>query len=299
MCGPTDSNAWYEDWIAMTGTNSFRDTSGQMEIVKTAKGLEVTAFNWVENEQFWVQLEANIHNIEHVYFAGGEPMLIERHYEFLDKCISADAAKNIVIEYNTNMSTLPSKITKLWTRFKQVRVGASVDGMGAVVEYQRYPVKWEKIHRNLLILDQLPSNIVGWLAFTVTIYNVTHMIDFMKWKLMESGFKKINSSARRPILTHHVAHHPKHLNIRVLPEEYKAEVTKKFEEFVEWAEASEFPKRVKSEAKIIANGVTNYMNSESYYDKHWKEFVEYTTKLDEIRGESFLDIVPDLEKYIK
>jgi len=270
-----------------------------MEIVKTAKGLEVTAFNWVENEQFWVQLEANIHNIEHVYFAGGEPMLIERHYEFLDKCIAADAAKNIVIEYNTNMSTLPGKVTKLWTKFKQVRVGASVDGMGAVVEYQRYPVKWEKIHRNLLILDQLPSNIVGWLAFTVTVYNVTHMIDFMKWKLMESGFKKINSSARRPILTHHVAHHPKHLNIRVLPDEYKAEVTKKFEEFVEWAEASEFPKRIKSEAKIIANGVTNYMNSESYYDKHWNEFVEYTIKLDEIRGESFLDIVPDLEKYIK
>jgi len=299
MCGPTDSNAWYEDWMALTGNNTFKDTSGQMEIVKTKKGFEVSAFNWVENEAFWTQLEATIHNIEHVYFAGGEPMLIERHYEFLEKCIAADAAKNIVIEYNTNMSTLPSKVTTLWTKFKQVRVGASVDGMGAVVEYQRYPVKWDKIHRNLLTLDQLPPNIISWLAFTVTVYNVTHMIDFMKWKLTESGFKRINSTAKRPIITSHVAHHPKHLNIRVLPDEYKAEVTAKFQEFVEWAEASEFPKRIKSEAKIIANGVTNYMNSESYYDKHWKEFVTYTTKLDEIRGESFLTVVPDLEKYIK
>lgn len=299
MCGPTDSNAWYEDWMTLTGTNSFKDTSGQMEIVKTKKGLEVSAFNWVENEAFWTQLESSIHNIQHVYFAGGEPMLIERHYEFLEKCIAADAAKNIVIEYNTNMSTLPSKVTTLWTKFKQVRVGASVDGKGAVVEYQRYPVKWDKIHRNLLTLDQLPPNIIGWLAFTVTVYNVTHMIDFMKWKLTESGFKKINSSARRPIITHHVAHHPKHLNIRVLPDEYKLEVTAKFQEFVEWANATEFPKRIKSEAEIIAKGVTNYMNSESYYDKHWKEFVDYTTKLDEIRGESFLNIVPELEKYIK
>lgn len=299
MCGPTDSNAWYEDWMTLTGTNSFKDTSGQMEIVKTKKGLEVSAFNWVENEAFWTQLESSIHNIQHVYFAGGEPMLIERHYEFLEKCIAADAAKNIVIEYNTNMSTLPSKVTTLWTKFKQVRVGASVDGMGAVVEYQRYPVKWDKIHRNLLTLDQLPPNIIGWLAFTVTVYNVTHMIDFMKWKLMESGFKKINSSARRPIITHHVAHHPKHLNIRVLPDEYKLEVTAKFQEFVEWINTTEFPKRIKSEAEIIAKGVTNYMNSESYHDKHWKEFVDYTTKLDEIRGESFLNIVPELEKYIK
>jgi hypothetical protein len=125
------------------------------------------------------------------------------------------------------------------------------------------------------------------------------MIDFMKWKLMESGFKKINSSARRPILTHHVAHHPKHLNIRVLPDEYKLEVTAKFQEFVLWAQSTDLPKRVKSEAEIIAKGVTNYMNSESYYDKHWQYFVSYTTKLDEIRSESILDIVPDLEKYIK
>lgn len=298
MCGPTDSNAWYEDWIAMTGSNKFRDTSGQMEIVETKKGLEVTAFNWVENEEFWKQLEKNIHNIEHVYFAGGEPMLIERHYDFLERCVNDNAAKHIIIEYNTNMSTLPSRVTNLWKNFKQVRVGASVDGMGAMIEYQRHPAKWEKVFRNLKVLDSLPNNVISWLAFTVTAYNVNHMIDFMKWKLNESKFARINSTQRRPIITHHVAHHPKHLNIRVLPDDYKQELTTKFINFVQWVKDNNFQEHVVKQAIDIANGVTNYMNSESYYTEYWDEFVSYTRKLDSIRSEDLNNVEPNFKRFI-
>jgi len=298
MCGPTDSNAWYDDWIKLTGTNKFNDTSGPIEIVKTNKGLEVSSFNWVENERFWQQLENNISNIEHVYFAGGEPMLIERHYDFLEKCVQLDRSKNMIIEYNTNMSTLPSKVTKLWTKFKQVRVGASVDGMGNVVEYQRHPAKWEKILRNLNTLDSLPNNIISWIAFTVTVYNVNHMVDFMKWKLLDSGFKRINSTKRRPIITHHVAHHPKHLNIRVLPNDYKEELTDKFQGFITWVKNNNFDSNIVRCSTDIVNGVVNYMNSDSYYQSHWKEFVTYTNKLDEIRNESVLDIDKNLQRFM-
>jgi hypothetical protein len=81
------------------------------------------------------------------------------------------------------MSTLPPRVIDLWKNFKQVRVGASIDGYGKVLEYQRNPAKWNKLLKNLYTLDRSPPNIMGWLAFTVTAYNVNHMIDFMKWKL--------------------------------------------------------------------------------------------------------------------
>ena len=294
MCGPTDSSAWYDDWIKLTGTNKFKDTSGIMEIVDNT----VAAFNWPEYEPFWEQLEANIHNIEHVYFAGGEPMLIERHYDFLERCVEAGAAKHIIVEYNTNMSTLPTRVTNLWKSFKQVRVGASVDGMGAVQEYQRSPAKWDKTLDNLRKVDALPSNIVSWLAFTVTAYNVNHMIDFMKWKLSESEFKKFNSTNRRPIITHHVAHHPKHLNVRVLPDAYKKNVTKRFNEFLQWVNDNNYNEYVIKQAEDIVKGVTSYMNSESYYDSHWNEFIKYTKQLDSIRDENLLDVEPQFKEYI-
>lgn len=297
MCGPTDSSAWYDDWIALTGSNKFKDTSGIIEIKEDSNGFNVEAFNWPSYEPFWEQLEANIENIEHVYFAGGEPMLIERHYDFLEKCVNKGVAKNILIEYNTNMSTLPSRVTKLWAHFKQVRVGASIDGFGKVVEYQRHPAKWDKMLSNLHILDSLPKNIVSWLAFTVTAYNVNHMVDFMKWKLTESNFKRINGTKRRPIVTHHVAHHPKHLNVRVLPRAMKADITKRFEEFLTWIAEQKFEKHVADHAAEIVKGVTSYMNSDDY-SEHWLEFVDYTKKLDKIRNQDIIDIEPMFKDYL-
>ena len=298
MCGPTDSDAWYDDWIKLTGKNTFKDTSGEVEIKLVGNKLCASEFDWPSYEPFWEQLEANAHNIKHVYFAGGEPMLIERHYDFLERCIENGSAKNMIVEYNTNMSTLPSRVLKLWESFKQVRVGASVDGMGSVLEYQRHPAKWNKILKNLHLLDNTPSNIMGWLAFTVTAYNVNHMIDFMKWKLTESNFKKINFTHKRPIITNHVAHHPKHLNIRVLPDDMKVQIVRRFEDFMQWCYEQDFPENTLVKAQEITNSTIKYMQSESYYDTHWKEFLSYTKNLDKIRNENLLDVEPMFQEYI-
>lgn len=298
MCGPTDSNSWYEDWIKLTGTNKYNDTSGVVTINEIKGKLVTSEYDWPSYEPFWQALESNAKNIEHVYFAGGEPMLIERHYDFLERCVEQKVAKNITIEYNTNMSTIPTRVINLWKQFKQVRIGASVDGMSKVLEYQRYPAKWDKVLKNLKTIDELPKNIISWLAFTVTAYNVSHMIDFMKWKLIDSGFSRINSTNRRPIITYHVAHHPMHLNIRVLPDSYKQEVTEQFNNFLSWVDENNFNEHVKRHAKEIVNGVTSYMNSKSYFESHWSEFLEYTNKLDIIRGESIIDVEPNLERFI-
>lgn len=298
MCGPADSNSWYKDWIKLTGTNIFNDTSGDITIEEVNNKLYSKDYDWPNSEMFWIQLERNICNMAHVYFAGGEPMLIERHYNFLQKCIDSGYANNIVLEYNTNGTTFPSRVLKLWEQFKEVRLGISIDGMGSVLEYQRHPVKWSKILKNLQIVDNLPDNIKAWIAFTVTVYNVDHMIDFMKWKIEDSNFKKINNSSIKPILTHHVCHQPHHLNIRVLPQEYKEEITKKFDDFITWVENKKLDKKYLYAAKGIRNGVCNYMNNESYYDEWWLYFIEYTKNLDSIRDEDINTVVPNLGKYI-
>jgi len=298
MCGPTDSSAWYDDWIELKGTNQFNDTSGPVTIHKTNRGLHAYEFDWPNYEPFWEQLEANAHNIEHVYFAGGEPMLIDRHYDFLQKCIDLGVAKNMIVEYNTNMSTLPPRVAKMWEKFGAVRVGASIDGMSEVFEYQRYPAKWEKTLKNLRILDDMPENIQSWLALTVTAYNVDHMVDFMMWKLRDSGFSRINSTKRRPILTHHVAHHPPHLNVRVLPDDEKKRITKRFDNFVQWVNGNDYPQHTVKQAKDIAHGVCKYMNSDSYYDEYWDEFCNYTKSLDRIRNQSIDHIAPKLKDYM-
>ena len=203
MCGPTDSHTWYEQWLDYHDTDGYDDTHGRVVLKRNAKGrLFTNDYDWHGSDVFWNSIEKNIPNIQHVYMAGGEPMMIERHYEFLQKCIDTNNAKKIIIEYNTNMTNLPNRVLDMWKHFRQVRVGASIDGYGDIVEYQRWPLKWNQAYKNLKKLDNLckeNKNIFAWLACTVTANNVFHIPEFMWWKLKESGFEKINSSRKRPL----------------------------------------------------------------------------------------------------
>ncbi len=292
MCGPTDSHTWYKDYVKLYG-NRYKDTHGTVELEKNAKGRWFTNdYDWHNSEKFWEYLETNLENIQHVYMAGGEPLMIERHYDFLNKCIDTGNSKNILLEYNTNVTNIPNRVLDQWAEFKQVLIGASVDGMGDVLEYQRYPAKWTAIENNLQKIDQLPKNISAWLSFTVTSINVFHVPDFMLWKTQQ-GFKKINSSKKKPLITHHVAHRPYHMNVQVLPDELKKQITDKYHKAVE-----QFDSELQKPAGVVLDSISNYMNKASLYKDHWHDFVSNTVKLDKLRKQNITDIVPQYKEYI-
>ncbi|NQY99461.1 MAG: radical SAM protein [Bdellovibrionales bacterium] len=277
----------------MTGQNQFKDSHGVVQIEKQgARYVDPSnSYQWHESEKFWQALEQNIDHVQHIYMAGGEPMLIDQHYEFVGQCVDRGFSKNIILEYNTNMTVLPQKAIDLWQEFKQVRVGASIDGFGEVLELQRYPAKWPAIYRNLQKLDALPAPVMSWLACTVTAYNVLHLPDFMKWKVVESGFKRINSTKKRPIVSHHVAHNPQHLNVRVLSDSQKQEVRKKFaDSLIEFK--SLFTENQYEKAKAILDSVEKYMMAKSYHESHYKELTTYTQGLDRIRNQDSSRVLP-------
>lgn len=300
MCGPTDSNSWYEDWVKITDNNTFSETSGKVEISfingKYSTGDEYT---WYESQTFWMQLEKMLPWAEHIYFAGGEPLLIQQHYDFLEKCVEYGYSKNIILEYNTNGTTLPPRLLTLWESFKEVRLGVSVDGIEEMLEYQRYPASWEKVLNNLYKLDATPSNIIVRLTCTITAYNIFHFIYFIKWRLHQSKFKKINKSKKNPIITYHIAHYPKHLNIRVLPDTMKEQARYEYNNLLESIlEDSSNSEYVKDHAKRIVYSVLKYLDSQSYYNEHWTEFCKFTSDLDRIRGQSLIEVEPRFKGFI-
>jgi len=301
MCGPTDSHTWFEQWVDYHKTNDYIDTHGTVTLQRNAKGrLFTNDYDWHGSNVFWNSIEKNIPNIKHVYMAGGEPMMIERHYEFLQKCIDSGYAKKIIIEYNTNMTALPPRVLKMWQHFLQVRVGASIDGFGDMVEYQRWPLKWKSAYNNLQKLDELcveNKNIFAWLACTVTAYNVFHIPEFMWWKLKESGFKKINSSKKRPIITHHVAHGPKRTNIKLLSTELKQELLLHYNLWKEkFTQDNEIDPHTKDKALNILDSILKFANKEDYAQDYLQEFVNFTNYLDKKRNQSILDVAPQYSK---
>jgi len=286
-CGPTDSDAWYGDQVKLWGP-TYDDTAGLMNIIKVdgKYTVENDIYKWYENKSFWKHMQNEIPNIQYVHMVGGEPLLIKQQFAFLRKCIEAGRSKDITIEHNSNITYLPKMALDLWKNFKEIRIGASIDGVGEVNNYIRYPSKWSTIVRNLKKLDSAEGNFKVWIAFTVQVLNILSLPDFFQWKI-DQQFKRINTTAAwKPIATLHPLHSPHFLNAKVLPLEAKIQVADKFS-------AAKFDEEYEPYARKLLDQYCSFMFQEDYsylLPKFWK----YTNKLDVIRNQSLKESIPDL-----
>jgi sulfatase maturation enzyme AslB (radical SAM superfamily) len=247
---------------------------------------------------YWSNFEKYAVKAHKLYIVGGEPLIIDEHQESLERIVASGNAPNMRLEYNTNLTMLPDKLVSLWENFKEIRIGVSIDGIGAVFNYQRTPAKFDQVYKNMLKIDQNQKiNLRGWFAFTVTPFNVFHFPEFMKWKLTESQLTRFNPLIdSRPIVSHHMCHSPKYYNVKMLPPELKQEVKIYYEEYIEWINGTDARDNVKKDFAKVLNGVLKFMNSEDYSKDWLKTFVETTIKLDKMRNQNIIDIVPQYKE---
>ena len=126
-CGPDLSSKWADELAN-------KDYNIDEEVLK-------------ENKKY---IFDQIENIDHIYLAGGEPLLINENLELLNLLYE----KNIDVEIriNTNLSIVDNKIFKKLLLFKNVKWTISVDAMGKEYNYIRYPGNWKNFYSNLINL---------------------------------------------------------------------------------------------------------------------------------------------------
>ena len=308
MCGPTDSSQWYEDQVKMYG-NKYQDTQGIVELQKDNKGKYkpiVDIYGWYENSTMWEQLEENMPKIRHLYLVGGEPLMINEHYAFLQKCVDRGEAHHIVLEYNTNITNIPDRAWNIWKHFEKIEIGASVDGIGKVVEYIRHPAKWDILERNIQALDNAEGNFKLWLAPTIGVVNSMHLPDMVVW-VLEQNFKRFNTQAWKPPVTPHPLHHPKWLNMKILPADVKKHITRHYMKSkplikdLIYAQTDKGPvlkEKLYNRTSDMLDKYATFLNQDDWSDLMPK-FWELNDKLDSIRSESLQDAVPELYELIK
>jgi hypothetical protein len=303
MCGPTDSNQWYDDQARVWDVKSYKDSGEVVKLVLNKKGkyeAETDIYNWYENPKFWSDLEEQIPSLERLYIVGGEPLLIDQHYEFLQKCIDMGRAKNIIVEYNSNITNIPERAWNIWKNFKRIQVGMSVDAVGKINDYIRNPSKFWKIAENMHKLDKAEGDFKIWWAATILIYNMIHLPDIMHWKIKQN-FQRVNKRIDyKPVISPHPLHSPDFLNVKAFPKESKEWISNYFEE-----------EKVKAKGIIFGHGFleekdkeinykyfckildqyVKYMNAEDYSDRVEK-FWHYTNRLDGLRKENLKEVCP-------
>ena len=97
-------------------------------------------------------IDNSIDDVEVIYFAGGEPLLVPEHWQILERLVANGRAKHVSLRYSTNLSTLKYKgkhVLDYWNKFGSVTVSASVDEVGDRFNYIRWPGDWSKISANI------------------------------------------------------------------------------------------------------------------------------------------------------
>jgi MoaA/NifB/PqqE/SkfB family radical SAM enzyme len=134
-----------------------------------------------ESEVFWDNLKTLLPNIKYFEFTGGEPFLIEQHFELLRYAVETGDSKHIEIHYNTNGTVFPES-AELWANFKHVEIAFSIDNVGARFEYERYGADWEEVQANIAKFTAMRSNKISTqLCTTMNIQNVYYLPELCEW----------------------------------------------------------------------------------------------------------------------
>jgi hypothetical protein len=275
-CGHIFSSNWYDDQVKLIG-----DEKNVDYFKKNSKRIEYAGRTQLD---IWEQLEPHLDYVEHIYFAGGEPLIMEEHYKILNALLKKGMNKVRLI-YNTNFSELRYKkqnVLELWNEFSNVCVGASLDAMGPLAELMRKGTDWEQTERNREEMLRICPQVDFYISPTLSVMNVWQLPSFHRdW--VQKGFIKPQD------LNVNILQDAPFFRIDILPDQCKVDIQEMYLEHIEWLKPLDNLKR----AVTGFESAVNFMMAD---DKSHliPQFWARTNKLDSIRGEKLLDLVPEL-----
>lgn len=296
MCSPHDSSLWVSDWKKLYPQIENPNLQEIMQWPNNGRN-DGASYDWhVDNPGFWDKMYEQLPNLQQLYFAGGEPLIMDAHDQLLKECIKRGEASHIELRYNSNGLELPEGLFELWSHFKRVRFHFSIDSIGDMNQYIRYPSQWSRVEENLRKLDETGPNVEITIACAVQALNIYYIPEFIEWKLAQN-FKKINPwPLGAGLINFHFVYHPANLNVKILPKWFKQRVRAKYETYT-----AELTKRFAHQPEFIENsygvprmmGLVKFMESEDWSNR-LPEFQEYITLMDGIRKTDFKKTFPEM-----
>ena len=269
-CNSNFSSSWYNDEVKLGYTFS------------------QTKIKEIENKESVLDfIFSQLDSVEEIYFAGGEPLMMEEHYMILDKIIEMGRENDIKIIYSTNFSKLQYgkwDVTNQWSKFKEVDVMASLDGSYERGEYIRKNIVWSEVVENIEKLNSTCSHVVFKLGICVSILNAYNFVDLHK-EWVEKDYVNISS------IDLNILDQPQHLRISNLPQHHKKTLKELYENHINWMSTNYEDELTTSPIKEFRKLIT-FLEKDPY--PNWeKEFFLKEIEVDKIRNEDFFTVFPE------
>ena len=154
------------------------------------------------NQRFWQDIDSLMDQVRYLEFTGGEPFMIQEHFDLLQRMVDNGIAHNVEIHYNTNGTHYPENAEEIWKHFKTVEVAFSIDDVDERFEYQRANAIWSEVNHNMDLFEQLRdrnTNIQLQVCSTVNVFNVMYLeglanwidqrsFDFVYWNMLHEAY---------------------------------------------------------------------------------------------------------------
>jgi len=268
-CGSIFSSRWYDDDVKLWG-----------------KALRPRVqFAGRHKDDIWEQMQEHIPHLEQIYFAGGEPLVMEEHNKIL-KLLIEKGNTSVRLIYNTNLTELKFKresVIDLWKHFTHVCVAASLDDMGERSAVIRSGTDWNKVEQNIRDIKRECPHIDFMISPTLSMMNIWNFTRFHKY-MVEQNFIEAKD------FNLNILQGPELYRIDILPTEWKQHFKKDFEEHLQWLQDKDPIQR----AIGGFEGAIQFMmaNDNSHL---LKDFWESVNDLDWSRSESLVEVVPELK----
>jgi len=271
-CGHIFSSQWYQDQARLAGPE-WRERN---QVLNYAGRTEM---------DMWEQLVPHFDHVEQIYFAGGEPLLMEEHYRILDELVRRELF-HVRLIYNTNFTHTDLKgrsVFEYWKQFDSVAVGASLDAMGPRAEYIRKGTDWAVIEKNRRDMLEICPEVDFYISPTLSIMNAWHLPEFHRaW--VEQGL------IRPQDLNVNILQDPAHYRIDIAPMKYKQRLRMRYAEHLEWLRPLDGLQRATVGFESAMNFMMS-MDNTHLIESFWRK----TRELDDIRKEDLLQVIPELE----
>ena len=270
-CGHIFSSQWYQDQVKLAG-NKWKN--------------ENTVLNYAGRTEtdIWEQLEPHLEYVEQIYFAGGEPLLMEEHYNILEELVKRKRF-DVRLIYNTNFTHTELRgksVFEYWKLFDSVAVGASLDDSGARGEYIRKGTNWAVVEQNRRNMLASCTKVDFYISPTLSIMNAWHLPDFHRY-MIDQGFIQAQD------LNINILQFPQHYRIDIAPADFKERLSEKYLDHIMWLQDKDPLNR----ATVGFESAIKFMmatDNTHLIDTFWRK----TNELDNIRQENILEVIPEL-----
>ena len=148
MCGDMLSSAWETE---QRQHNMIDWTNSKNNWMLPEVRREISRFQDTQIESEFADAVEQ-HRVEEIYWVGGEPLMYEQHWRYMQRIIELGDGGRLYARYNTNLSRIDYRGVNLYRdilrNVRDWQICASLDGTGATGEYIRTGLDYRQWQEN-------------------------------------------------------------------------------------------------------------------------------------------------------